>query len=74
MIPIPLTVEPIPTKVTLPNPANVIEPLSADYVPHQTIAKEGELYDALNGGHYPNPRYLENDPVYKFKSPSVKNT
>lgn len=75
MEPIPIQVEPIPTKITLPNPANTVQPLGADYVPHQNVANnDGGMYDALNGGHYPNPRYLENDPVYKFKSPSVKNT
>ena len=75
MNPIPLKVEPIPTVITLPNPPNTVEPLNADYVPNQNISQnDSGMYDALNGGHYPNPRYLESDPVYKFKSPAVKNT
>ena len=60
------TMVPIPIIVDIPNPttSNTV----------QLSVNANGMFDALNGGHYPAVQALENDPVYKYKSPSIKNT
>ena len=60
------TMVPIPIIVDIPNPttSNTVQ---------LSVSTDG-MFDALNGGHYPAVQALENDPVYKFKSPGIKNT
>ena len=61
--------------VDIPKVPNTVEPRSAEYVPHQQVPNnDSEMFDALNGGHYPQVQTLENDAIYRFKSPNIKNT
>ena len=68
--------DPIPIRVALPDKPNTVEPLSSDYVPYQQVSlgAGSKTIDALNSGHYPAVRSLDSDPVYRFKSPNIKNT